>query len=51
MNMNKTSEWGKKVINKALEYANYEWYATEKNVKHGIDSNGIEVDSPDVTWK
>lgn len=49
--MNKTSEWGKKVINKALEYANYEWYATEKNVKHGIDSNGIEVDSPDVTWK
>lgn len=28
--MNKTSEWGKEVINKALEYANYEWYATDK---------------------
>ena len=26
-------EWGKKVIEKALEYANYEWIATEKNLK------------------
>lgn len=23
-------EWGKKVIEKALEYANYEWTAKEK---------------------
>ena len=34
-------EWGKKVIEKALEYANYEWIATEKNLKHGTDSNGV----------
>ena len=44
-------EWGKKVIEKALEYANYEWIATEKNLKHGTDSNGVEVDTPDTTWK
>ena len=43
--------WGQKVIEKALEYANYEWQATEKNVLHGIDVNGVEVDTPDVTWK
>lgn len=49
--MNKTSEWGKEVINKALEYANYEWYATDKNLKHGIDNKGIEVDTPDTTWR
>ena len=34
-------EWGKKVIEKALEYANYEWTAKEKNIKHGTDSNGV----------
>lgn len=43
--------FGKKVIEKALEYANYEWYATEDNILHGIDSNGVEVDTPDISWK
>ena len=38
-------EWGKKVIEKALEYANYEWTAKEKNIKHGTDSNGVEVEA------
>ena len=43
--------WGKKVIEKALEYANYRWTAQEKNVMHGIDENGRFVDTPDITWK
>ena len=50
--MNGTSStWGKKVIEKAMEYANYEWIAHEKNVKHGMDENGRFVDTPDITWK
>jgi len=43
--------WGKKVIEKAMEYANYKWVAYEKNVMHGIDENGRFVDTPDITWK
>lgn len=49
--MNELKQWGKDVIRKAMEYANYEWYATEKNVMHGVDDNGVEVDTPDITWK
>lgn len=45
------NEWGKAVIEKALEYANFEWRATEKNVLHGIDDAGRLVDTPDITWK
>lgn len=45
------NEWGKAVIEKALEYANFEWRATEKNVLHGIDDAGRFVDTPDITWK
>jgi hypothetical protein len=43
--------WGKKVIEKALQYANHEWYATELNVKHGLDDEGRFIDTPDVTWR
>lgn len=50
LNTNETNKWGKEVISMALEYGNYEWYATDKNIKHGIDNNGIEVDTPDITW-
>lgn len=49
--MNELKQWGKDVIRKAMEYANYEWYATEKNVMHGVDDNGVEIDTPDITWK
>lgn len=50
--MNETkNDWGKAVIEKALVYANFEWKATEKNVKHGVDDTGTFVDTPDVTWK
>lgn len=45
------NEWGKAVIEKALEYADFEWRATEKNVLHGIDDDGRFVDTPDITWK
>lgn len=43
--------WGKSVIEKALQYANYEWTGDEKNVMHGIDEAGRFVDTPDITWK
>lgn len=45
------STWGRTVIERALEYADFEWRATEKNVMHGIDDSGIFVDTPDITWK
>jgi hypothetical protein len=41
---------GRNVVEKALLYANHEWYATEKNVMHGMDANGRFVDTPDITW-
>ncbi len=31
MNIN-SNVWGKKVIEKAMEYANYKWTVSEKNV-------------------
>lgn len=43
--------WGRKVIEKALEYANHEWRASEQNVLHGVDAEGRYVDTPDVTWQ
>lgn len=50
--MNNTKNtWGKKVIEKALEYANYKWIASERNVMHGVDIEGRYVDTPDVTRK
>lgn len=50
MDMDKNC-WGKEVIEKALRYANHEWYATEKNVMHGIGTDGRWIDTPDVTWQ
>lgn len=43
--------WGKRVIEKALEYVNCEWYATDQNVMHGVEVEGRFVDTPDITWK
>ncbi len=43
--------FGIAVIEKAMQYAEHEWYASEKNVMHGIDNNGRYVDTPDITWK
>ena len=42
--------WGKRVIKKALAYANYEWTASDANVLHGTDADGRFVDTPDITW-
>ena len=44
-----TEEAGKRAIEKALLYSKHEWYASEKNVMHGIDKNGRYVDTPDIT--
>lgn len=46
-----SANWGKKVIETAIEYANYKWIADEKNVMHGVDEDGRFVDTPDITWK
>ncbi len=43
--------WGKQVVEKALSYANHEWYPTERNVMHGKDEMGRYVETPDITWK
>ena len=43
--------WGKRVIEMALQYANHQWVATEGNVLHGPDPDGVPVDTPDITWK
>ncbi len=48
---NDLRKWGQQVIEKALEYVNFEWFATEQNVMHGTDKAGRFVDTPDVTWK
>ncbi len=49
--MENNNIWGAQVITKALEYANYEWTASDANVLHGIDSDGRFVDTPDITWR
>lgn len=40
--------WRMEVINKALMYANYKWFATADHVNHGLDKDGIMVNTPDV---
>lgn len=47
----KETIWGQQVIETALQYADYEWGATEQNVLHGTDPDGVPVDTPDVTWR
>lgn len=47
----KETIWGQQVIETALQYADYEWVATEQNVLHGPDPDGVPVDTPDVTWR
>lgn len=49
--INTDNTWGHQVIKTALQYANHEWTATERNVLHGFDPEGVPVDTPDVTWK
>lgn len=44
-------EWGRRVIDKALQYANHKWYATEENAMHGLDEDGRYVDTPDISWR
>ena len=44
-------QWGKAVVEKALEYAAHAWTAGENNVLHGVDADGCPVDTPDVTWR
>lgn len=36
------------VMARAESYLQHRWYATRANVRHGVDSNGIRVDTPDA---
>ena len=44
------NDFGERVIEKALQYANHEWYAADENMLHGMDNDGRFVDTPDTTW-
>lgn len=43
-------KWRNEVVECALNYANYRWIPTEKNLFHGYDSDGILVNTPDTTY-
>lgn len=45
------TQFGEKVIAKALSYANHKWYATKRNIMHGMDADGKPVETPDVSWR
>ena len=45
------NDFGQKAIEKALLYAEHEWYASEKNVMHGIDDRWIEEAYEDLRAK
>ena len=47
---NTENTWGRQVIEIALQYANHQWIATDRNILHGNDPDGVPVDTPDVTW-
>ena len=38
------------VMQMAQAYATHQWRASETNVFHGTDSNGVRVDTPDFAW-
>ncbi len=42
---------GEKVVEKALSFVEYKWYATKQNILHGRDADGRYVDTPDISWK
>ena len=48
---NTDNTWGQQVIETAIQFANHQWTATERNMLHGTDPDGVPVDTPDVTWK
>ena len=38
-------------LNTAETYRTYRWTATSANVKHGIDSKGVRIDTPDISYQ
>ncbi|MBE5796029.1 MAG: hypothetical protein E7327_01460 [Clostridiales bacterium] len=44
-------DWGRRVVERALEFAEHSWTASDKNVLHGIDEDGCPVETPDETWQ
>ena len=43
-------QWGRDVISRAMEYASFRWYPSERHILHGTDPAGRFVDTPDTTW-
>lgn len=44
-------DWGRRVVERALAFAEHCWTASAQNVLHGIDEDGCPVETPDVTWQ
>ena len=42
--VDRDNTWGRQVIETALQYANHEWIATERNVLHGFDPDEMVAD-------
>ena len=38
------------VLELARAYATHQWRATTANIFHGVDDNGVRVDTPDAQW-
>ncbi|MES2708178.1 MAG: hypothetical protein V4726_16410 [Verrucomicrobiota bacterium] len=43
--------WAPEVMETARRYASHKWRGTAANVRHGTDSAGIRIDTPDVTFQ
>ncbi len=47
---NNIEAWRKEIIISAFKYADVKWEACEKNTFHGLDSDGVMVNTPDITY-
>lgn len=46
-----TEERRKEILKTAYAYALHEWKATEDNRMHGVDEDGVRVDTPDRSYR
>lgn len=50
LNKSILTEWRLKAVNLAAEYAEFEWKASDKNMFHGYDNDGVLVNTPDTSF-
>lgn len=48
--MDINENWRRDVIACALDYANYIWVPSDKNLFHGNDNDGVLVNTPDISY-